>query len=142
MISLYNAHRGEKCALYLRTNLERQIEGHSIDSQKEYLSNWARCEGMEVVAVYRDAGKSGYSISGRDGFQRMLNDVATGRIDIDYVMVSELSRFGRNAKDASDALSILQTHGVNLLYPGCGTEIEFERINGVGSIDFASLCRS
>ena len=135
MISLTNTRKGKKCAFYLRTNQVHQTRdhsNHSIDSQKEYLSDWASREGMEVVGVYSDVGKSGYSISGRDEFRRMLNDVISHKIDIDYVMVSELSRFGRNTKDVSDALSIIQQHGVNLLYPCDDT--------GTGCFD--SLCGS
>ena len=99
MNGLYNPRKGKKCVLYLRVSLERQVDGYSIEGQREYLQDWAAHEGMEVVEVYTDAGKSGKSISGRDEFQRMLNDIATGRIDIDFVVVFKLSRFGRNAKD-------------------------------------------
>lgn len=124
MISLTNPRK--KCALYLRTNCgqEQQTGSNSIDNQKEYLSDWASREGIEVVGVYSDTGKSGNSISGRDELQRLLNDVVTHEIDVDYIMVSELSRFGRNMKDVLDTLSVLRAHGVNLLYPCDDTEIE------------------
>lgn len=115
MNGLYNPRKGKKCVLYLRVSLERQVDGYSIEGQREYLQDWAAHEGMEVVEVYTDAGKSGKSISGRDEFQRMLNDIATGRIDIDFVVVFKLSRFGRNAKDVLNTLSLLQRYGVNLL---------------------------
>lgn len=115
MSSIYNSRKGKKCVLYLRVSLERQVDGYSIEGQREYLQDWAAREGMEVVEVYTDAGKSGKSISGRDEFQRMLNDITTRRIDIDFVVVFKLSRFGWNAKDVLNTLSLLQQHGVNLL---------------------------
>lgn len=115
MSSLYNSRKGKKCVLYLRVSLERQVDGYSIEGQREYLQDWAAHEGMDVVEVYTDAGKSGKSISGRDEFQKMLSDIATDRIDIDYVVVFKLSRFGRNAKDVLNTLSLLQQHNVNLL---------------------------
>lgn len=111
----YSGRRGKKCVLYLRVSLERQVEGFSLEGQKRYLREWAEFEGMTVVEVYVEAGKSGKSIDGRDEFQRMLNDIATKRIDIDYVVVFKLSRFGRNAKDVLVSLSTLQRYGVNLL---------------------------
>ena len=111
----YSGRKGKKCVLYLRVSLERQVEGFSLEGQKRYLREWAEFEGMTVVEVYVEAGKSGKSIDGRDEFQRMLNDIATKRIDIDYVVVFKLSRFGRNAKDVLVSLSTLQRYGVNLL---------------------------
>lgn len=111
----YSGRKGKKCVLYLRVSLERQVEGFSLEGQKRYLREWAEFEGMTVVEVYVEAGKSGKSIDGRDEFQRMLNDIATKRIDIDFVVVFKLSRFGRNAKDVLVSLSTLQRYGVNLL---------------------------
>lgn len=115
MSDSYSTRKGKKCVLYLRVSLERQVEGYSLEGQKRYLKDWAEFEGMAVVDTYVDAGKSGKSISGRDEFQRMLDDISTRRIDIDYVIVFKLSRFGRNAKDVLNSLSQLQRYGVNLI---------------------------
>lgn len=115
MSDSYSTRKGKKCVLYLRVSLERQTEGYSLEGQKRYLKEWAEFEGMTVVDTYVDAGKSGKSISGRDEFQRMLNDVSTRRINVDYVIVFKLSRFGRNAKDVLNSLSQLQRYGVNLI---------------------------
>lgn len=115
MSDTYSTRKGKKCVLYLRVSLERQIEGYSLEGQKRYLKEWAEFEGMTVIDTYVDAGKSGKSISGRDEFQRMLNDIATRQIDVDYVIVFKLSRFGRNAKDVLNSLSQLQRYGANLI---------------------------
>ena len=115
MSDAYNPRKGKKCVLYLRVSLERQVDGYSIEGQRDYLQDWATREGMEVVEVYTDAGKSGKTISGRDEFQRMLNDITSGRISVDFVIVFKLSRFGRNARDVLNTLSLLQQYGVNLL---------------------------
>ena len=50
---------------------------------------------MEIVGIYEGAGKS---IEGRPAFQKMLRDIDDG-LDIDYILVYKLSRFGRNAAD-------------------------------------------
>jgi len=45
----------------------------------------------------------------------MLSDISTGQIEIDYVLVFKLSRFGRNAKDILNSLTYIQRYGVNLI---------------------------
>ena len=45
----------------------------------------------------------------------MLSDIASGMIQIDFVVVFKLSRFGRNAKDILNSLSYIQSYGVNLI---------------------------
>lgn len=109
----YSTRKGKSCVLYLRVSLERQTEGYSLEGQKRYLREWAEFEGMTVIGIYVDAGKSGKSISGRDEFQHMLSDIAKSHID--YVIVFKLSRFGRNAKDVLVSLSHLQRYGTNLI---------------------------
>ncbi len=86
-----------RSAVYLRTNCgqEHQTGSNSIDNQKEHLMDWASREGMEIVEVYSDVSKSGRSISGLNELRRLLNDVITHKLDIDYVLVSEPSRLGR-----------------------------------------------
>lgn len=106
---------GKKCVLYLRVSLEKQVEGYSLDGQRDYLKEWAEREGMTVTGIYVDAGKSGKSIKGRDEFQRMLSDITTGANPADFVVVYKLSRFGRKAKDVLNSLSLLQKHGCNLI---------------------------
>lgn len=106
---------GKKCALYLRVSSERQVEGYSLDGQRDYLTEWAEHEGMIVIGVYVDAGKSGKSIKGREEFQKMLADISTGANPVDFVVVFKLSRFGRNAKDVLNSLSHLQRYGCNLI---------------------------
>lgn len=106
---------GKKCVLYLRVSLERQVEGYSLDGQRDYLQEWAEREGMTVTGIYVDAGKSGKSIKGRDEFQRMISDITTGVNPADFVVVFKLSRFGRKAKDVLNSLALLQKHGCNLI---------------------------
>ncbi len=111
----YSRRRGKKCVIYIRVSTERQTEGYSLEAQKRYLTDWAQFEGMTVQTVYVEPGASGKSIKGREVFQKMLNDIATGYIKTDFVVVFKLSRFGRNAKDVLNSLSFIQRYGVNLI---------------------------
>ncbi len=105
---------GKKCILYPRVSTEMQVEGYSLDGQKNSLKRFAEREEMQIVGIYEDAGKSGKSIEGRPAFKRMLSDIQEG-LDVDYVLVYKLSRFGRNAADILNSLEFIQSYGVNLL---------------------------
>lgn len=115
MQEMFSARKGKKCVIYIRVSSERQIQGYSLEGQKRYLKEWAEFEGMTVSEIYVEPGKSGKSITGREVFQNMLDDISTGRVDTDYVVVFKLSRFGRNAKDILNSLTYIQRYGVNLI---------------------------
>ena len=105
---------GQRCLLYSRVSTEIQVDGYSLDAQKNGLKRFAEREEMTVVDMYEDAGKSGKSIEGRPAFKKLLSDVENG-LDVDYVLVYKLSRFGRNAADILNSLALLQTYDVNLI---------------------------
>ena len=105
----------EKCYLYIRVSTAMQVDGYSLDAQKDRLVKFAEFQGMEIVREYCDAGKSGKSITGRPEFQQMLQDVADGRDGVSYILVFKLSRFGRNAADVLNSLQYIQDYGVNLI---------------------------
>ena len=105
---------GKKCVLYPRVSTEMQVDGFSLDGQKSNLRRFADREEMEIINIYEDAGKSGKSIEGRPAFKQMLLDIENG-LEIDYVLVYKLSRFGRNAADILNSLEHIQSFGVNLI---------------------------
>lgn len=105
---------GKKCVLYPRVSTEMQVDGFSLDGQKNSLKRFADREEMGIVDIYEDAGKSGKSIEGRPAFKQMLSDIENG-LGIDYVLVYKLSRFGRNAADILNSLEHIQSFGVNLI---------------------------
>ncbi|NSK01750.1 recombinase family protein [Blautia obeum] len=92
-----------------------QVDGYSLEAQKERLMKFAEFQEMEVVREYCDAGKSGKSITGRPEFQRMLQDVSEERDGVAFILVFKLSRFGRNAADVLNSLQFIQDYGVNLI---------------------------
>ena len=105
---------GKKCILYPRVSTEMQVDGYSLEGQKNSLKRFAEREEMQVIGIYEDAGKSGKSIEGRPAFKRMLSDIQAG-LEVDYILVYKLSRFGRNAADILNSLELVQSYGVNLL---------------------------
>lgn len=105
----------KKCYIYIRVSTAMQVDGYSLEAQKERLTKFAAFQEMEVVREYCDAGKSGKSITGRPEFTRMLQDIAESGEDIDFILVFKLSRFGRNAADVLNSLQYIQDYGVNLI---------------------------
>lgn len=105
---------GKRCVIYSRVSTEMQVDGFSLAAQKTCLTTFAKREELRIVGEYEDAGKSGKSIEGRPSFKRMINDIKSG-LNIDYVVVYKLSRFGRNAADVLNSLELIQDYGVNLI---------------------------
>ena len=104
-----------KCYIYIRVSTAMQVDGYSLEAQKDRLTKFAEFQDMEVVREYCDAGKSGKSITGRSEFTQMLQDVADDKDGVEYILVFKLSRFGRNAADVLNSLQYIQDFGVNLI---------------------------
>ena len=104
-----------QCYIYTRVSTAMQVDGYSLDAQKEKLRKYADYEGMKVAGEYSDEGASGKNIQGRPEFKRMMEDIEEGKDDVDYVLVFKLSRFGRNAADVLNSLQLMQDFGVNLI---------------------------
>lgn len=105
----------QKCYIYTRVSTNMQVDGYSLDAQRERLLKEAKHREMKVVGEFSDEGKSGKNVAGRPEFQRMLKLIEQKVDDIDYVLVFKLSRFGRNTADVLNSLQFMQDYGVNLL---------------------------
>ena len=88
-----------KCYIYTRVSTSMQVEGYSLDAQKDKLKKYADYQEMIIAGEYSDEGKSGKSVEGRPEFQQMLQDIESSKDNVDFVLVFKLSRFGRNAAD-------------------------------------------
>lgn len=105
-----------RCYLYTRVSSQSQVDGYSLDAQRDRLLKAAEYEGMTVTAEFSDEGKSGKNTTGRPEFTEMMRRIQHGNPDkIDYVLVFKLSRFGRNTADVMNSLQIMVDNGVNLL---------------------------
>ena len=104
-----------KCYIYTRVSTAIQVDGYSLDAQREKLRKYADYEDMVIAGEYSDEGFSGKNIQGRHEFQQMLRDVQDCKDGVSYVLVFKLSRFGRNAADVLNSLQLMQDFGVNLI---------------------------
>ena len=87
-----------KTALYIRLSVEYNGKrGDSLETQRQIMEDClALCPDVEITEIYIDNGVSGQTFD-RQGFQKMLADIESGKIDC--VVVKDLSRLGRNAID-------------------------------------------
>lgn len=61
------SHEG-RAAQYVRMSTEHQQ--YSTENQADAIAEYARKRGLEVVATFTDAGKSGLRMDGREGWAR------------------------------------------------------------------------
>ncbi len=105
----------KNCYIYTRVSTSMQVDGFSLDAQREKLRKYAEFQEFSIAGEYSDEGKPGKSIEGRPQFREMLKDIAKCKDNIEYVLVFKLSRFGRNAADVLNLLQQMQDYGVNLI---------------------------
>lgn len=104
-----------KCYIYTRVSTAIQVDGYSLDAQKDKLRKYADFQNMTIAGEYSDEGKSGKNVDGRPEFLQMLHDIESGKDHVSFVLVFKLSRFGRNAADVLFSLQRMQDYGVNLI---------------------------
>ena len=74
----------------------------TIAMQEELILEYIQTQAdMQFCGLYSDNGRTGTNFD-RPAFERLMEDVRTGRIDC--IIVKDLSRFGRNYKEAGNYL--------------------------------------
>ena len=58
----------KECYIYTRVSTSMQVDGYSLDAQKDKLRKYADFQDMVIVGEYSDEGKSGKSVEGRPEF--------------------------------------------------------------------------
>ena len=69
-----------KAVAYIRVSSQDQVDGHSLEAQIRAIQEYCRSRGWELVAVYREEGKSAHtdSIAKRPRFRQLLDDSSKG----------------------------------------------------------------
>lgn len=83
-----------KAVAYYRHSAEDRQE-YSIPIQQEQIRKLAHEHGIEIVEEFKDYGKSGLGIKGRSEFKRMLEYVIDAKKEFEYILVLDVSRWGR-----------------------------------------------
>ena len=106
------------CAIYTRKSSEEGLEQdfNSLDAQREACAayilsqkalGWTACRD-----TYDDGGFSGGSTD-RPGLQRLLADIALGRVKV--VVVYKVDRLTRSLADFAKMVELFDTHGVSFV---------------------------
>src|SRR5579872_2492327 len=82
-----------RAAEYVRMSTEGQQ--YSIPRQQAAIREYAEQHGMTVVRTYADAGRSGLQLKNRPGLIQLLDDVQHGTPDFGFILVYDVSRWGR-----------------------------------------------
>ena len=99
--------RRYRAGIYARLSSDQDIKkNESVEVQIEIARKFVEefnqkntGEVIDVVECYTDLGKTGSNFE-REGFQRLLQEIRLG--EINFVIVKELSRFGRNYLEAGN----------------------------------------
>ncbi len=76
-------------AAYVRMSTEHQQ--YSTENQLDRIKEYASRRRFEIVRVFADEGKSGLSAKHRDGLQRMLTEVESGKADFRAILVYDVN---------------------------------------------------
>jgi site-specific DNA recombinase len=105
----------KRAAAYVRVSSEEQVDGFSLDAQDRAIESYCRENGFDIVARYRDEGKSARTddLAKRPAFKQLLEDADAGRFDL--VICHKNDRFARNRRVAFDAFHRLGSAGVGYI---------------------------
>lgn len=86
-----------RVVIYARHSTDRQTR--STQDQIDRCHRYCATAGYEVVAIYRDEGISGASLTNRPGIRELIEEALTG--DFERVLAEDLSRFSRDQGDVA-----------------------------------------
>ena len=98
---------GQRAAIYCRVSTADQ----SCERQQRDLTAYAERAGYEVVGIFKETG-SGARL---DRAERKRVIALAQRREIDVVLVTELSRWGRSTLDLLNTLKDLEARGVSVI---------------------------
>lgn len=105
----------KRVAAYARVSTDSEEQLSSYEAQVEFYTRYIKGNpGWEFVDVYTDEGISGTNIRKREGFNRMVNDALSGKIDL--ILTKSISRFARNTVDTLTTVRTLKDHKVEVYF--------------------------
>jgi DNA invertase Pin-like site-specific DNA recombinase len=105
---IHRRHRERSAIVYVRQSTPQQVERHQESTRLQYaLVERASQFGWDretIVVIDDDLGRSGATIEGRLGFQRLVAEVGLGNVGL--VLGIEMSRLARSCRDWHQLLEI------------------------------------
>jgi DNA invertase Pin-like site-specific DNA recombinase len=101
-------HLDRDAVVYVRQSTPQQVAEHRESTDRQYaLADRAASLGWlptRTQVIDDDLGKSGRTVEGRPGFQRLLAEVALDRVGIIFGL--EMSRLARSCRDWHQLLEL------------------------------------
>ncbi len=102
-----------RAAVYCRVSSEDQKERQTINNQREFAERFCEMNRIEIHGFYLDDAVSGtIPVERRPEGARLLQDARERRFDT--VLVYKLDRLGRNPRLTLNAVSDLESAGVQI----------------------------
>ena len=109
------AERRRRAAGYARVSTNEEEQQTSYAAQVDYYTKMIQANPeWEFVQVYTDEGISATSIKKRDGFNQMVEDALTGKIQL--IITKSVSRFARNTVDSLSTIRKLKDAGCEVWF--------------------------
>lgn len=104
-----------RVAGYARVSTDSDEQFTSYEAQVDYYTQYIkRNPEWEFVKVYTDEGISGTNTKHRIGFNEMIADAMSGKIDL--IVTKSVSRFARNTVDSLVTIRKLKEKGVEVFF--------------------------
>ena len=104
-----------RVAGYARVSTDSEEQLTSYEAQVDYYTKYIQANpDWQFVDVYTDEGISATNTKRREGFNRMINDALSGRIDL--IVTKSVSRFARNTVDSLTTVRKLKEKGVEVYF--------------------------
>ena len=121
----------QRVGIYARVSTDDPAQTSSFELQQKYYHDMvSRNPKWQLVRIYSDEGKSGTTTQHRTGFQEMMDDAFSGKLDL--IIVKNISRLARNVVDFLSTIRKLREKKVGVLF-------ESEGIYSLNSNSQASL---
>lgn len=104
-----------RVASYARVSTDDADQANSYEAQVDYYEHYIKNhDGWQYVDIYTDEGISGTSTKHREGFNHMIADALSGKIDL--IVPKSVSRFARNTVVSLTTVRKLKDKGVEVFF--------------------------
>ena len=104
-----------RVAAYARVSTDSDEQLSSYEAQVDFYTRYIKQNPeWEFVSVYTDEGVTGTNTKKREGFNRMIEDALTGKIDL--ILTKSISRFARNTVDSLTTIRRLKEKGIEVYF--------------------------
>ena len=109
------AVRKRRVAGYARVSTDLEKQATSYETQMTYYRNYIESrEDWEFAGMYSDEGITATNTKKRTGFNLMIEDALSGKIDL--IITKSVSRFARNTVDSLTTIRKLKEKGIEVYF--------------------------